>query len=728
MACKLNCHHLILSLLSLVLTLLLAGNPGVAQETSEPFAPQSRSTVELTAAEQAYIDANPVLRVHAESGWPPYNFVRDGQVKGFSNEYIQLIAQKVGLEVEFVVGPTWDEFITLLAQKEIDVITNMVITEERKKFAIYSEEYVFDLVNSLLTRKDGKDYTELEQLKGKNLAIVRGFFFEEILTQHYPEINLLLTNNTLDAMKQVEAGRADAALESHATFNYYIARYFLTDLISRPLVGNPYFSNASQYLGIRKDRPILKSILDKAMAAVSEEEYVNLRQRWYLASDTASFGFTKQELAYLQNKRQLTMCVDPSWMPLEAIIDGQHTGMSADFIQLLNAQIKVPITLVETQTWLESLEQFKQRQCDILSLAVATPDRREYADFTKPYLELPLVIATREKEPFIADITDVLHHKIGIVESYAFAEILRNQYPDMQIVEVTSIEEGLHKVEKGNLFGYVDVLPTTYYAIQKRFPSLKIAGRFEQNWQLGMAVRNDEPELLRIFEKAIASVDEKAKQGIINDWISVRYEQGVDYRLLRRVLFIGIAVLAFVLYRQYLLQTYNRKLEKISVTDPLTGCFNRLKIEQCLEQQESLFNRYKQPFSVILCDIDYFKKINDTFGHLAGDAVLIEMVALLNRRLRNTDILGRWGGEEFLIITPNTDLSGATALAEALCLQLSDHELTTVGHQTASFGVAEFNRDSHSISHLISQVDEALYQAKEKGRNCVIPYQETQTI
>ena len=151
------------------------------------------------------------------------------------------------------------------------------------------------------------------------------------------------------------------------------------------------------------------------------------------------------------------------------------------------------------------------------------------------------MIATREKEPFIADITDVLHHNIGIVESYAFAEILRVQYPNMQIIEVTSIDEGLQQVENGNLFGYVDVLPTTSYAIQKRYPSLKIAGRFERPWQLGMAVRNDDPELLSIFEKAIASIDEKAKQGIINDWISVRYEKGVDHRLLRRVLLIGVA-------------------------------------------------------------------------------------------------------------------------------------------------------------------------------------------
>ncbi|XDE65234.1 GGDEF domain-containing protein [Arthrospira platensis BEA 1257B] len=166
----------------------------------------------------------------------------------------------------------------------------------------------------------------------------------------------------------------------------------------------------------------------------------------------------------------------------------------------------------------------------------------------------------------------------------------------------------------------------------------------------------------------------------------------------------------------------------MSVTDPLTGCFNRLKIEKCLQEQESLFHRNGQKFSVILCDIDYFKKINDTFGHLPGDAVLIEMVALFHQRLRKTDILGRWGGEEFIIISPQTDLWGAKALAEALRQDLASHQFPTVGYQTASFGVAEFHSGNYSISHLISQVDEALYKAKERGRNCAIAYQQRQVM
>ncbi|NEQ96875.1 MAG: diguanylate cyclase, partial [Cyanothece sp. SIO2G6] len=531
-----------------------------------------------------------------------------------------------------------------------------------------------------------------------------------------------------DAMKAVDAGHADASVEVHAVFNYYIGRYYFTDLISHPIIDSPVLANTPQYLGIRKDRPILKSILDKAMVAVTEEEYQEIQQRWFLSSNIASAGLSSSEASYLQGKGQIQMCVDPDWMPLEAILDGQHMGMSADFFKVLSVRIGVPISLVKTKTWLDSIEQFKQRQCDILSLAVETPDQLQYADFTQPYLELPLVIATRERTPFIADIADVYNQEIGIVKSHELLGILRNQYPDLQIVEVESLDDGLRQVSSGNLFGYIDVLPPISYSIQRRYPSLKIAGRLDQPWALGIAIRNDEPELLSIFEKAIASIDERDKQNIINTWISVRYEQGIDYRLIHRLLFISLTVLAIVLYRQYLLQTYNRKLEKISVTDPLTGCCNRLKTETCLHQQESLFNRYQQTFSVILCDVDHFKKVNDTFGHLAGDAVLIETVMLFKRRLRSTDILGRWGGEEFLIIAPNTNLSAAMTLAEALRQQMANHKFSRVGQQTASFGVAEFHTGVHSISHLISQADEALYKAKARERNCVVAYQERQTL
>lgn len=485
----------------------------------------SSNPVNLDAEELAYIQENPIIRVHAEETWPPYNFIENNKVKGFSNEYMNLIASKAGLKVEYITGYSWNEYMDKLAQGEIDIITNMVITEDRKKSAIFSEEPIFTAMNGLLLRRDSEllsnarlEINSLDELNGKNLAVVRGYFFEELLKKQYPEINLLLTNTTLDAMKQVDSGNADAALETHATFNYYINNYLLGNLVTFPLVDEPVFSKgAQQHLGIRKDSPILKSILDKAMTSVSNQELSMLLQRWYLVTKKESLNFTNQEVEYIQNKTKINVCVDPDWLPLESIRDGKHIGVSADFLEIIERNIGIPFALVPTSSWTESLEFFQQRRCDILSLALATPQRRDYADFVRPYLSLPLVLANRNNEPFIVDLTKIENHKIGIVEGYAFAEILAKKYPRMQFVGVSSLADGLDKVKRKELFGVVDFLPTVSYSLQENYHSLKIAGTFDSAQNLGIAVRNDEPLLFSVLTKAIDFIDENAHKKILND-------------------------------------------------------------------------------------------------------------------------------------------------------------------------------------------------------------------
>jgi len=215
----------------------------------------------------------------------------------------------------------------------------------------------------------------------------------------------------------------------------------------------------------------------------------------------------------------------------------------------------------------------------LVSLAISTPQRRAYANFTQPYIQLPLVLVNRNSEAFIIDITQIKNKKIGIIKGTAFGEYLPEKYPNMQFVNVSSLREGFDKVKRGELFGMVDVLPTSSYLIQSDYPSLKIAGGFEDTWNIGLGVRNDELPLLTIFEKAIASIDEITRQNIINQWFSVRYERGIDYYLLRQIIigFLITGIILFLLYRQHLLMSYNRKLEYISAIDRLTGCFNRLK-------------------------------------------------------------------------------------------------------------------------------------------------------
>ena len=118
---------------------------------------------------------------------------------------------------------------------------------------------------------------------------------------------------------------------------------------------------------------------------------------------------------------------------------------------------------------------------------------------------------------------------------------------------------------------------------------------------------------------------------------------------------------------------------------------------------------------------DFLKRINDTYGHLIGDAILKEFAAILKENVRNTDYVGRWGGEEFMIISPQTDQSGALSLAEHLKSKIAEFHFTTIGKKTASFGIATCTEED-DIQSLIDNADKALYRAKENGRNQVVCY------
>ncbi|WP_111977642.1 sensor domain-containing diguanylate cyclase [Algibacillus agarilyticus] len=163
-------------------------------------------------------------------------------------------------------------------------------------------------------------------------------------------------------------------------------------------------------------------------------------------------------------------------------------------------------------------------------------------------------------------------------------------------------------------------------------------------------------------------------------------------------------------------------LQKQAMTDQLTKLENRVKIQEILEDQTHYHARYGATFSVIMCDIDFFKSVNDTYGHPFGDKVLVNVAEILQNYSRITDHVSRWGGEEFLIVCPSTDLAGAFETAEKIRLKIQaafkDEEMPL----TASFGVAEYFVEM-AVSELISNADKVLYQAKEQGRNTTVAYQ-----
>lgn len=396
------------------------------------------------------------------------------------------------------------------------------------------------------------DYNEFGKPKGLSIDYIKlllentGLKYKFVNANSWSELLMLFKENKIDILPSVSKSKQRELLANFTT-PYYQGKLDTSK-------GNPI----SLQIGVHKEELLLYSILQKAIASLDDNAIQELKKKYNINSRV---NLTQQEQLYL-NEKKIRMCIDPDWMPFEKLEDSKHIGMSADYMKIIKENLHIDIELVPTKSWTQSVEFAKKRKCDIFSLAMQTPERKTYMNFTTPYLEIPLILATKPNVPFVVDFHTLKDEKIGIPKGYAFVEILKNKYPNLEIIEVKNITDGLNRVRDGSLYGYIGTLATVGYMFQTKFTGeLKIAGKFDEKWTLGIAVRNDDPMLLSILEKAIESVEKSQIQVIMNKWLAVKYEKGVDYTLVWQVIIIAVLLLLGVLYWIRKLSILNKQLK-----------------------------------------------------------------------------------------------------------------------------------------------------------------------
>ncbi|QOG11487.1 ABC transporter substrate-binding protein [Arcobacter sp. FWKO B] len=519
----------------------------------------------LTKEEKEYLQKKQVLKVHNELNYKPFSFYTSGKPSGYSIDLMDLIAKKLDIQVEYISGPSWSEFLDKLKNNTIDVMLNITPTSQRLKhfnFTIPYKKY-----NYIIYSNSHSKISSLDDLKGKNIALVKDFAIYEYIKQNYPEININEEDNMYEVIRSVGFGKSDATITTEPIAQNVIVENSIYNVVPTGslILSNEEISQVNLSIATNKENIILNNILQKALQSLSYDELFGLDQKWFVRYQTndEKLSFSSNEISYLQDKQVINMCIDPDWMPYESIKNSKHIGLTKDFMDIFEAKIGIPIKLIPTNDWDESMTFAKERKCDIFSLAMPTEERLKYMNFTTSYISSPLVIATKNDKLFVADINDVINsEKIGIVKGYAFEEIYKKRYPNNKLVSVNNIKEGLDLVAKGELYGFIDSLITIGYQIKTNYISeLKIAGKFDDSWELGIGVRNDDLTLHNIFQKVVLSLDEGVKQNIISKWISVVYEERVDYTNLFRVIAITFVIIVILAYRQYILSRYNKTLQ-----------------------------------------------------------------------------------------------------------------------------------------------------------------------
>jgi ABC-type amino acid transport substrate-binding protein len=175
--------------------------------------PANAQELELTQAEKAWINEHPVIRVHNEMDWPPFNFNWGDQAMGFSVDYMNLVAARAGLQLEYVSGPSWNEFVEMIRSEELDVIINMAPTPDRQFFIQFTTTYA-EAPAVVMTAITAPPIQSMADLRGKKVAVAEGFYHQEFLERNYPDAELVLETDVLGALYAVLEGSADAMFAS----------------------------------------------------------------------------------------------------------------------------------------------------------------------------------------------------------------------------------------------------------------------------------------------------------------------------------------------------------------------------------------------------------------------------------------------------------------------------------------------------------------------------------
>ena len=440
---------------------------------------------------------------------------------------------------------------------------------------------------------------------------------------------------------------------------------------------------------------------------------------------------TPKEKAFLIKKAALNLCVAPDWMPYDGIGDNKHIGLSSHIMEQFSKKFGINFKLIKTDSWNESLEFMKSKKCDILSLAQKTKNRQSYMQFITPVMELNYVIATKSSELFIDSFKSVLDKKFVSIKGDSVTTYLKEQYPNIKLLEVDSPLVALKMVSNNEVFGFIDTTLAIGHAITTHgLHDLKITGEIGWISKQAIASSISNPILNTIMQKAVDSIDTNQINEQMSKLVNVRYETGVDYTLVWKIVACSFLLILLFLYwnrkitlsnillqeANKIIDIKNKELELLASTDKLTSISNRNRLDEILQQESQRAIRYSSSFGIIIVDIDYFKRVNDTYGHQVGDTVLQEIATILKTNLRKTDVVGRWGGEEFMIICTETDYQGIQSLSQILKKKISSNIFNINEQITASFGASLYQKNE-DINKLIKRADDALYYAKEHGRN-----------
>lgn len=733
-------------LLSLLFVLLLPIYLAPAEESNSSqvsVTPHSQSLLEVdfNLDEIAYLADKKSLNVCIDPDWMPYEKNANGKYVGLTADYMKLFEKALGIPIILAQTKTWSESLAFAKSHQCDFVSAVAETPEKSQYLDFTNSY-FSSALVVATDVHKPWVSNILELEGKKLAVVKGYAIGDFIKAKYPKITLIEVASLDDGLKGVVEGKLYGYIGTLATVGYNIQKNYFSSL----KIGSKLQGSWDLNVGVRKDEPILTDIMNKIISAIPMAEHQKILNNWVSVSVSHEDPneLTKEEKHFLELHPILKFGVRPNRPPFEFNEGGVAKGIAVDYIKEIGRKIGFTPKFVFDNSSIDDFHnqlEIHESQIDTLLYSVINEDRAKRFNFGESFLSYPVMVMVNKSTVFISDIKDLNGKTVAMEKSFVITDWIKRDYPQIIVKEVLSTEQALYMVESEQVDAYIGNLAIANYMIAYGLLTevkIGIPTKYK-NIEYRFIAPKYWPELTNILDKGFRSLSPSQHSVIQQRWYTLQTVEKQDYTLAVLVLITaGLITIWFYWSKnrlsaaksqvdealkqlklaQHNLELKNIELERLSVTDKLTGIYNRVKLEATLAIELNRAARYGDNFAVILVDLDHFKRVNDTLGHQAGDLVLQAIAQLFKSNIRTVDTFGRWGGEEFLVICPHSMIEEAEKLAEHLRRQVQSYDFGEIGAITASFGVTAYRAGDSSID-ILGRADEALYKSKEAGRNTV---------
>lgn len=518
--------------------------------------------IKLTQEEKIFLLENQPLRFHNEQYWPPYNFNENNTPKGFIIDYANLLAKKLNIKIEYISGPSWNEFMEMLKDDEIDAILNISRNKEREKYFNFTTPF-HSASNAIYVKKGNEYLDSLEKLEGKTIVMPKGFLAQQYLEKNYPKINQILVRDSYEALKLLSLGKADATIDKKNVLDFIISTKNISEVVPSNYVEEEKLISLIS-IGTSKNKPLLNSILNKAQNSITETELLDLKRKWFGTADIKdkkSF-LTIDEKEYINNKRVIKVCTLSDLKPIEFYEENQYQGINIDLLNLISKKLDIKFDYIKFDNSKIAENSLENRICDIFPTTNQTKSLKNIALFTNAISSYKLAIVTQKNKPVVENIEEILDKTMAKKSNWENINYLKSKYPNIDIYETSSEFETLEAVNNNKVYYAIEPLPViAYYSSKYAFNDLFISRYTDMYLSSNIAVLKENFVLYEILNKTIDEITEYEKTNIFNKWTNSFIKEPFDYSVLWKILTVIFILLSILTYRQIILNRHNKALK-----------------------------------------------------------------------------------------------------------------------------------------------------------------------